>query len=122
CGGGVVDGVRIAGESAPRDPIAAEARTGVRTQPELPNVFHSYFGNLEEQRHADRSEDLFDGCFGCGAGHPDGLYVRCFKTAEGVASPILIPRQYPCRAGASRGGRIAPDLYEQLRAPAAPLA
>src|SRR5262249_60912745 len=116
CGGGVVDGVRIAGESAPRDPIAAEARTGVRTQPELPNVFHAYFGNLEEQPHADRSEDLFDGCFGCGAGHPDGLYVRCFKTAEGVASPIIIPLKYEGPRGAAQGGIVATYMDEVLGA------
>lgn len=86
----------------------------MRTQPELPNVFHSYFGNLEEQRHADRSEDLFDECFGCGAGHPDGLYVRCFKTAEGVASPIIIARKYQGPPGAAQGGIVAAYLDEEV--------
>ena len=86
----------------------------MRPEPGLPDVFGPYFGKLEEQRYAGRSEDLFHGCFGCGLGPPDGLYVRCFKTVEGVASPIIIPRKYEGPQGAAQGGIVAAYLDEVL--------
>ena len=82
--------------------------------PPLPAVFHSYFGTLEAQRHAGRSEEVFHACFGCGPDHPDGLYVRCFKTPEGVASPIIIPKKYEGPPGAAHGGIVAACLDEVL--------
>jgi len=83
---------------------------------ELPEVFRPYFASLEEQRHAGRSEDVFDRCFGCGPAHPDGLYVRCFKTPEGVASPIIVPQKYEGPRGAAQGGIVAAYLDEVLGA------
>ena len=88
--------------------------------PPLPAVFHSYFGTLEEQRHAGRSEEVFHACFGCGPDHPDGLYVRCFKTPEGVASPIIIPKKYEGPPGAAHGGIVAACLDEVLGGAVAP--
>ena len=53
---------------------------------------------------------------GCGPGHPTGLHVRCFKTAEGVISPIIIPGQYSGPPGAAHGGIVAAYLDEVLAA------
>ena len=88
----------------------------MRNAAELPEVFRPYFGQLEEQRYVGRSGDLFYRCFGCGPGHPDGLYVRCFKTAEGVASPIIIPLKYEGPRGAAQGGIVATYMDEVLGA------
>lgn len=82
--------------------------------PELPEVFRHYFGALEEQRYTSRSEDTFHRCFGCGPEHPIGLRVRCFKTPEGVVSPILVPRPYEGPPGAAHGGIVAAYLDEVL--------
>jgi len=58
----------------------------------------------------------FHRCFGCGPGHLAGLHVRSFKTPEGVASPIIIPRQYDGPPGAAHGGIVAAYLDEVLAA------
>ena len=92
----------------------------MRPEPGLPDVFGPYFGKLEEQRYAGRSEDLFHGCFGCGLGPPDGLYVRCFKTVEGVASPIIIPRKYEGPQGAAQGGIVVGRSLAYVAAPRSP--
>ena len=79
----------------------------------VPEPFRAAFAGLEEQHPAG---DRFHQCFGCGPGHPTGLHVRCFKTAEGVASPIVIPRQYEGPPGAAHGGIVAAYLDEVLAA------
>jgi acyl-coenzyme A thioesterase PaaI-like protein len=83
----------------------------------LPPVFGDYFAGLEEHRSTSPG-DPFHGCFGCGPGHPTGLRVRCFKTDEGVVSPILISRQYDGPPGAAHGGIVAAYLDEVLAAAA----
>lgn len=83
----------------------------------LPPAFGQFFAGLEEQRYADRPDgDRFDRCFGCGPGHPGGLHVRCFRTDDGVASPIVIPRQYEGPPGIAHGGIVAAYLDEVLGA------
>lgn len=82
--------------------------------PPLPDVFREYFAALEEQRVTGRADDTFHRCFGCGPAHPAGLHVRCFKSEEGVVSPILIPRQYEGPPGAAHGGIVAAYLDEVL--------
>lgn len=82
----------------------------------LPEPFRAAFAALEEQRWADHSDNPFHRCFGCGPGHPTGLQVRSFKTVEGVASPILIPRQYEGPPGTAHGGIVAAYLDEVLGA------
>jgi acyl-coenzyme A thioesterase PaaI-like protein len=71
---------------------------------------------LDEQPVAGLSDVRFHRCFGCGPGHPAGLHVRSFKTPEGVASPIIIPRQYDGPPGAAHGGIVAAYLDEVLAA------
>ena len=80
----------------------------------IPESLRAYFASLEEQQHAPRPEDTYHHCFGCGPGHPAGLRVRCFKTDEGVASPILIAKQYEGPPGAAHGGIVAAYLDEIL--------
>jgi acyl-coenzyme A thioesterase PaaI-like protein len=80
----------------------------------LPDVFRDYFAPLEEQGTAGP----FHRCFGCGPAHPDGLQVRCFRTAEGVVSPIVVPRRYEGPPGGSHGGIVAAYLDEVLGAAA----
>ena len=58
---------------------------------DLPEVFREFFTGLIEQRDPTRPDDAFRYCFGCGPAHPTGLRVRCFRTEEGVASPIFVP-------------------------------
>jgi len=86
---------------------------------ELPEVFHAYFAGLEEQRVAARPDDTFHYCFGCGPAHPDGLRVRCYRTGEGVVSPIIIARRYEGPPGGAHGGIVATYLDEVLAAAAA---
>lgn len=45
--------------------------------------------------------------------------MRCFRTVDGVASPILIPRVYEGPPGAAHGGIVAAYLDEVLGAAAA---
>jgi len=75
----------------------------------LPEPFRAAFEGLEEQHVAGQ-------CFGCGPGHPTGLRVRCFKTPEGVVSPIIISRQYEGPPEAAHGGIVAAYLDEVLAA------
>jgi acyl-coenzyme A thioesterase PaaI-like protein len=81
---------------------------------ELPEVFRPFFEGLVEERLATRPDDAFRRCFGCGPAHPTGLRVRCFRTEEGVASPILVPRVYEGPPGAVHGGIVAAYLDEVL--------
>jgi acyl-coenzyme A thioesterase PaaI-like protein len=80
----------------------------------LPEAFRDAFAGLEEQP----VDPLFRGCFGCGPAHPDGLHVRCFRTAEGVAAPIVIARRYEGPPGTAHGGIVAACLDEVLGAAA----
>jgi acyl-coenzyme A thioesterase PaaI-like protein len=74
---------------------------------------------LVEQLPIGQSDDRFHQCFGCGPGHPTGLHVRCFKSAEGVMSPIIVPGHYRGPPGAAHGGIVAAYLDEVLAAAAA---
>jgi acyl-coenzyme A thioesterase PaaI-like protein len=80
----------------------------------IPASMSAYFASLEEILHAPRPEDTYHRCFGCGPGHPSGLHVRCFKTPDGVASPVLIPKQYEGPPGGAHGGIVAAYLDEIL--------
>jgi acyl-coenzyme A thioesterase PaaI-like protein len=82
----------------------------------LSEAFRVAFAGLEEQQPIGQSDDRFHQCFGCGPGHPTGLRVRCFKTAEGVISPIIIPAHYAGPPGAAHGGIVAAYLDEVLAA------
>jgi hypothetical protein len=82
----------------------------------LPEPFHATFAGLEEQLAIGASDERFHQCFGCGPGHPTGLRVRCFKTADGVMSPIIVPGQYAGPPGAAHGGIVAAYLDEVLAA------
>lgn len=82
----------------------------------IPEVFHDAFAGREELTRGDVQQDRFHECFGCGPSHPTGLHVRCFKTEEGVASPIIIPRNYEGPPGAAHGGIVAAYLDEVLAA------
>jgi acyl-coenzyme A thioesterase PaaI-like protein len=85
----------------------------------VPPVFGTFFHGLEEQAQTGAAGDLFHRCFGCGPAHPAGLHVRCFRTPDGVASPIVIPRQYEGPPGAAHGGIVAAYLDEVLAGAAA---
>lgn len=61
-------------------------------------------------------EDPFYECFGCGPGHPDGLRVRCFKSADGEISSIVIPARCQGPKGSAQGGIVATYLDEVLGA------
>ncbi|OGK94956.1 MAG: thioesterase [Candidatus Rokubacteria bacterium RIFCSPHIGHO2_02_FULL_73_26] len=80
----------------------------------LPAVFRERFAGLEEQPRVTDTGDMYGRCFGCGPAHPTGLKVRCFRTADGVLSPVLIARQYEGPPGASHGGIVAAYLDEIL--------
>jgi acyl-coenzyme A thioesterase PaaI-like protein len=82
----------------------------------LPQVFQAYFAELEEEQWPSRPDNVFRHCFGCGPERLDGLRVRCFRTAQGVASPILIARQFEGPPGAAHGGIVAAYLDEVLGA------
>lgn len=79
-------------------------------------VFHDVLAGLEEQRYVTEPGHAFYECFGCGPGHPDGLRVRCFKSADGVVSPIVIPARYQGPKGSAQGGIVATYLDEVLGA------
>jgi uncharacterized protein (TIGR00369 family) len=84
------------------------------TEPPLSDAFHARFAGLEEQRFSAEAGSAFHACFGCGPGHPTGLRVRCFKSADGVLSPIVVARQYEGPPGAAHGGIVAAYLDEVL--------
>jgi len=85
----------------------------------LPDVFRDYLDGLEEQRLSIRAGDTFHQCFGCGPAHQSGLRVRCFRTPEGVISPIVIASEYAGPPGAAHGGIVAAYLDEVLAGAAA---
>ncbi len=80
----------------------------------IPAALRPYFATLEEQKHDERPTDAFNQCFGCGPGHPTGLHVRCFRTDDGIASPIVIAKHYEGPPGAAHGGIVAAYLDEVL--------
>lgn len=80
----------------------------------VPAVFGDRFAALEEQFLTTKDEDLFAQCFGCGPEHPLGLRVRCFKTEEGVLTPVLVPRRFEGPRGAAHGGIVTTYLDEIL--------
>jgi acyl-coenzyme A thioesterase PaaI-like protein len=80
----------------------------------IPAALRDYFAALEEIQHAPRPDDTYRHCFGCGPDHPTGLRVRCFKTREGVASPVWIAKHYAGPPGAAHGGIVASYLDEIL--------
>jgi acyl-coenzyme A thioesterase PaaI-like protein len=86
---------------------------------DVPEAFGDFFAGLTEQHVASRPDDAFHYCFGCGPAHPSGLRVRCFRTAEGVAAPIVVPRVYEGPPGAVHGGIVAAYLDEVLGSAAA---
>lgn len=82
----------------------------------LPEAFGPILAGLEEQRYTGGPGDAFHRCFGCGPAHPAGLRVRCFRTADGVLSPVVIPAVYAGPPGAAHGGIVAAYLDEILAA------
>jgi acyl-coenzyme A thioesterase PaaI-like protein len=80
---------------------------------DVPEAFGGVLAGLEEQRWPEPA-NVFRRCFGCGAEHPDGLRVRCFRTPEGVLSPVVVPRRYQGPPGAAHGGIVATYLDEIL--------
>jgi acyl-coenzyme A thioesterase PaaI-like protein len=100
--------------SVPTGSLSAP-EAGQLTTP-LAGPFREAFAGLEEQRWSDQPDNPYNQCFGCGPRHPTGLHVRSFKTANGVASPIVIPRQYDGPPGAAHGGIVAAYLDEVLAA------
>ena len=80
----------------------------------IPAPLTAYFASLEEIHHSPKPGDTYHHCFGCGPGHPTGLRVRCFKTKEGVASPVWIAKQYEGPPGGAHGGIVAAFLDEIL--------
>src|SRR5262245_46023439 len=82
----------------------------------IPEPFRAAFAGLEEQLPIGQSDNQFHHCFGCGPGHPAGLHVRCFKTPEGVISPIIVAGQHAGPPGAAHGGIVAAYLDEVLAA------
>ena len=80
----------------------------------FPEAFRARFATLEELYLAERPGDLFYQCFGCGPAHPTGLRVRCFKTDEGVLSPVLVARLYEGPRATAHGGIVATYLDEIL--------
>jgi acyl-coenzyme A thioesterase PaaI-like protein len=81
---------------------------------EVPAVFHDVLAGLEELRYATAAGDPFADCFGCGGANPHGLRVRCFKSAGGVVSPIVIPARFQGPKGSAQGGIVATYLDEVL--------
>ena len=80
--------------------------------PDVPAAFGDFFAGLEELRLSSLGTDFFHQCFGCGPAHPTGLRVRCFRTDDGVVSPVLVPTEYAGPPGAAHGGIIAAYLDE----------
>ena len=84
---------------------------------DLPVGFGTFFEDREEV-HSPTRPNTFQYCFGCGPAHPSGLHVRSFRTEEGVASRVLVPRLYEGPPGAVHGGLVAAYLDEILGAAA----
>lgn len=79
---------------------------------DVPAAFGDFFDGLDELHLSSLGTDFFHQCFGCGPAHPTGLRVRCFGTDEGVASPVLVPKEYAGPPGAAHGGIVAAYLDE----------
>ena len=84
---------------------------------DIPEAFRAVLAGLPEQQRPPAA-DVFSRCFGCGPEHPDGLYVRGFRTEDGVLSPVIISRRYEGPPGAAHGGIIAAYMDEILGAAA----
>ena len=82
------------------------------TPSDVPAAFGDFFAGLEEQRLAPLTTDYFHQCFGCGPSHPSGLRVRCFRTDDGVVSPVMIAKHYTGPPGGAHGGIVAAYLDE----------
>ena len=80
----------------------------------IPEALRAYFAKLDELTHSSDADGTYHMCFGCGPAHPTGLRVRCFKTDEGVASPVWIAKHYDGPPGAAHGGIVAAYLDEIL--------
>ena len=80
---------------------------------DIPEAFRAVLAGLEEQQRPPAG-GAFLKCFGCGPEHPDGLYVRGFRTDDGVLSPVIISRRFEGPKGAAHGGIIAAYLDEIL--------
>jgi acyl-coenzyme A thioesterase PaaI-like protein len=80
---------------------------------DIPEAFRAVLTGLEEQQRPDSSTPFLR-CFGCGPEHPDGLYVRGFRTEDGVLSPVIISSRYEGPRGAAHGGIVAAYLDEIL--------
>jgi len=80
---------------------------------DVPKGFGTFFDSLQDVRE-DGRPNTFHHCFGCGPAHPTGLHVRCFRTDEGVVSPVVVPRVYEGPPGAVHGGIVAAYLDEIL--------
>ena len=85
--------------------------------PDIPAAFQAVLAGLEETQRPPAA-DTFLQCFGCGPEHPDGLYVRGFRTDEGVLVPIVIARRWEGPPGAAHGGIVAAYMDEILGAAA----
>ena len=79
----------------------------------IPEPFRAVLAGLPEQERP-RAADTFLRCFGCGPEHPDGLYVRGFRTEDGVLSPVIISRRYEGPPDAAHGGIVAAYMDEIL--------
>ena len=63
---------------------------------DIPEAFRAVLAGLQEEPRPPAAA-AFVKCFGCGPEHPDGLYVRGFRTPEGVLSPVIISRRFASR-------------------------
>src|SRR5688500_8900593 len=82
------------------------------TASDVPPAFGDFFAGLEEHRLAPLTTDFFHQCFGCGPAHPAGLRVRCFRTDDGVVSPVFVDKTWMGPPGAAHGGIVAAYLDE----------
>ena len=87
------------------------------TPPPIADAFRTVLAGLKEQERPPAA-DTFLKCFGCGPEHPDGLFVRAFRTEDGVVSPIVVARRYEGPPGAAHGGIVAAYMDEILGAAA----
>ena len=87
------------------------------TPPPIADAFRTVLAGLKEQERPPAA-DTFLECFGCGPHHPDGLYVRAFRTEDGVVAPIVVARRYEGPPGAAHGGIVAAYMDEILGAAA----
>jgi len=87
---------------------------------DIPEAFRAVLAGLQEEPRPPAAA-AFVKCFGCGPEHPDGLYVRGFRTPEGVLSPVIISRRLrssaspPCATGKAS---VTGELTVRYLAPA----